>query len=484
MNRFISNPFLTGVLCLLFLNSAAQNDAHYWTPQYGAKGLLLNGAVIASTEDETAVFYNPGAMGNGEEFGVSLSFFTPTYAVLKTRDYLGARSEVSDRGFGFGPGFGAIGFKPFKSDKLRAAITSFTRFRSDVRLRAREVGIVENQPDLLFMGDLEFQRNMRERWFGYGMAYRFSDHFSLGISQFITFHSESTDLSVRKEIVNRDDPFQLELGWRNNFRYAFSTQGGMLTKIGFSAGQDDMKIGMVLTTPTYYHYSGSASYDTDNQKIFGPGNVELVSNLVDAELKDYKTPWSVGMGVDLQSGNARISFSAEFFQRIKLYTIIDDVDDPFNGLANGGNEQTTLVRTENRSVLNLAIGLQRKYSEKSTLILGFRTDRNQRLVDQDLQTLSFLSTSPSIFHISCGGFFTFNNNQFSVGLDYAFGQKKTNGRLVDLSDITPDNLFSFSDNGTISSRYQSIIFICTYDFILKSWKERKNRKNNGTEHDK
>ena len=466
----------SAIFAFLFSCINAQNDAHYWTHQYGAKGLLLNGAVIASTEDETAVFYNPGAMGNGEEFGVSLSFFTPTYSVLTTKDYLGARSEVKDRGFGFAPGYGAIGFKPFKSDKLRAAITSFTRFRSNVRLRSREVGVVENQADLLFLGDLEFQRNMSERWFGYGMAYRFSDHFSFGVSQFVTFHSESTDLSIRKEIVDRDNPFELALGWRSNFRYSFSTKGGMLTKVGFSAGQDDLKIGMVVTTPTYYNYRSSASYDSDDQKIFGPGNIELVSNLTGAELQNYKTPWSVGMGLDLKLDNARISFSAEYFQKIPLYTVISDVDDPFDGLANGGHEQSTLVRTENRSVLNLAIGLQRKYSEKSTLILGFRTDRNQRLVDQDLQTLSFLSTSPSIFHLSCGGFFTFSSNQFSIGVDYAFGRKKTDGRLVDLSDITPDNLFSFSDNGSVSSRYQSIVFICTYDFILKSWKNRRAKK--------
>ena len=468
--------FFTTIFIFLFSCLNAQIDAHYWTNQYGAKGLLLNGAIIASTEDETAVFYNPGAMGNGEDFGLSLSFFTPTYAVLNTEDYLGAGSDVKDKGLGFGPGFGAIGFKPFKSDKLRAAITSFTRFKSDVHLRSREVGVVENQSDLLFLGNLEFQRKMSERWFGFGMAYRFSDHFSLGISQFLTFHSENTDLRIRKEIVHRDDPFELMQGWRSNFRYGFSTQGGMLTKLGISAGQEDVKIGVVVTTPTYYNYRSSASYDSDDLKIFGNGDAILVSNLVDAELQNNKTPWSVGMGIDLQSGDARISFSAEYFQRIKLYSVISDVDDPFNGLANGGNEQETLVRTENRAVLNLAMGLQRKYSEKSTLILGFRTDRSQRIVDQDLQTLSFLGTSPSIFHVSCGGFFTFSNNQFSAGLDYAFGRKKTNGRLVDLSDITPDNLFSFSGKGSVSSRYQSIVFVFTYDFILKSWKNRRAKR--------
>ena len=167
MNKTVDKAFLIFLFYFFINQLIAQNDAHYWTHQYGAKGLLLNGAVIASTEDETAIFYNPGALGNGEEFGVSLTFFTPTYSVLNTRDYLGAGSEVTDRGFGFAPGFGAIGFKPFRSDKLRAAITSFTRFKSDVRLRSREVGVVENQSDLLFLGDLEFQRNMSERWFGF-----------------------------------------------------------------------------------------------------------------------------------------------------------------------------------------------------------------------------------------------------------------------------------------------------------------------------
>ncbi|MEZ4952419.1 MAG: hypothetical protein R2825_02430 [Saprospiraceae bacterium] len=70
---------------------------------------------------------------------------------------------------------------------------------------------------------------------------------------------------------------------------------------------------------------------------------------------------------------------------------------------------------------------QRKYSEKSTLILGFRTDRNQRLVDQDLQTLSFLSTSPSIFHLSCGGFFTFNKTSFPSDWIMPMGKKRRMG---------------------------------------------------------
>ena len=41
-----------------------------------------------------------------------------------------------------------------------------------------------------------------------------------------------------------------------------------------------------------------------------------------------------------------------------------------------------------------------------------------------------------------------------------------------------DNLFSFSEDGSVTSRYQSVVFIMTYDFILKSWKNRKRKRDN------
>ena len=129
-NYFILSFFFA---CQLGL-SYAQIDAHYWTHQYGAKGLLLNGAVIASTEDETAIFYNPGAMGRGEKFGLSLSFLTPSYSQLTTANFLGNGTTVTDRDIGFSPGFAAVGFPLFDDHRFRGGATTFTRFRSNLNL--------------------------------------------------------------------------------------------------------------------------------------------------------------------------------------------------------------------------------------------------------------------------------------------------------------------------------------------------------------
>lgn len=456
-----------------------QNDDHYWTQQFGSKGLLLNGAVIASTEDETAVFYNPAALGNGEDFGISLSFFTPRYSVLKLDAYLGSGSSTQNRKLGFSSDLSAVGFRPFKDKRFRAAIASFTRYKSSMGLRERKVGIVENEPSQLFLGNLDFQRDLTERWFGTGMSFQLSDNISVGASQFLTFHSENTSLSVQKEIVSTDNPYDLILGWRSKFKYSFSARGGMLTKFGISANWRNVKLGATATTTTYRFFDKKASYDNTDLRVYGNDSTKLISNLSGASLLDYKTPWSVGLGADFSIARTRVSLSAEYFGGIAEYKLIDEIDDPFNGLATGNHLQETLVQQENRAVLNVAVGLQTRIRKEQSLIMGFRTDFNQRAVDQKLQTLSFLSTTPSVYHFSIGGLFKMNTNQFSAGVDYSFGRKLTTGRLVDLTEITQENLFTFSEAGGIKSSFHSFVFIFTYDFILKSWKDWRQRKKGG-----
>ena len=86
---------------LLFGQMYAQIDSHYWTHQYGAKGLLLNGAVIASSEDETNIFYNPGAIGQDDNLGFAFSFLSPTYANLQANNFLGDNTSLTDSGHDF-----------------------------------------------------------------------------------------------------------------------------------------------------------------------------------------------------------------------------------------------------------------------------------------------------------------------------------------------------------------------------------------------
>lgn len=447
----------------------AQTDAHYWTHQYGAKGLLLNGAVIASTDDETAIFYNPGSMGMGnyDDFSLSLSFLTPSYSALKTTNYLGEGSTISDKEVGLAPGLAAIGFSPFGSHVVRAAITSFTRFKSNIRYRGRVVDQLLTNEDLLFIGNLEFERKLSEQWLGFGMSVKMTDYLSVGFSQFFTFHSQNTSFSIQKEIVNRMQPNRLLAGWRNRLKYSFSANGGMLTKVGLAFSiRGQTKVGLTITTPTYQYFQKSANYEFDDLKTFPNDSTSLSSNLTSAALLDHKTPLSIGLGMDFPFGRSRVSFSLEYFKKIERYTVIRDIDDPYDGLVPGFNFET-LVETGNRQVINIAVGVQTKLSETSTFIWGFRSDFNQRESIQEESSRQFLSTTPNVFHISLGNAREIWNSRISFGLDYGFGVKKGNTQLVDFSDITIDNLYSLSGDGSVRSTFQSLVFILAYDFTLR-----------------
>lgn len=447
----------------------SQIDAHYWTHQYGAKGLLLNGAVIASTEDETAIFYNPGAMGRGEKFGLSLSFLTPSYSQLTTRNFLGNGTTVTDRDIGFSPGFAAVGFPLFDDDRFRGGATTFTRFKSNLNFRGRELAAIPNNPAQLFIGNLDFKRKLTERWIGFGLSFKVNETLSVGGSQFLVMHSESTDIRIQKEIVSKNQPTNLLTAWRSNLRYGFNASGGFLTKLGLSWKPDDndVLIGLTLTSPTYGYIYKSASYEFDDLKKISADSTILNANLDNATLNTYKTPFSIGCGIDFKYNRWRFSISTEYFRNIKAYTIIEAEDDPFNGFAEGDFSSNTSVRSGNKEVFNIAIGVQRKLYDGNTLIFGFRTDFNQRQPVEGFSEFEFLASTPSIYHFSAGSLFELWGNEVSVGVDYGFGTRKGNQNLIDFSEVTTENLFSITPGKNVRSSFQSFVIIVTYDFIFK-----------------
>jgi len=61
------------LLCSQFVFFAAHAQNHYWNQQFGAANTLTGGAEIAGVRDNTALFYNPGAMGFITTNKISLS---------------------------------------------------------------------------------------------------------------------------------------------------------------------------------------------------------------------------------------------------------------------------------------------------------------------------------------------------------------------------------------------------------------------------
>ncbi|NNE26388.1 MAG: hypothetical protein HKN09_06060 [Saprospiraceae bacterium] len=467
MKKLILIIFILGATSEAF----TQIDAHYWTHQYGAKGLLLNGAVIASADDETSIFYNPACIGQGNDLGFVFSYLTPTYSSLQTRNFTGEGSFFKDDDLGFAPGFAAVRFKPFNTDKIIMGVASFERLSSSIRYDDRVVLPVEDFEDIFYVGDLEFERSLSQEWLGVGISYNVNSEFGIGVTQFSIWHSESARLDFNKEGKPIADPDRVVFGWQNNFSYGISAYGGWLTKIGLIWNKPDFKFGLTFTSPMYGLIHKTANYDLHEQRILA-GDLVTTSNNRSLDLNTFKTPPAIGLGFEFNLEDELIvSFSTEYFNGIPEYTIFEDTDDPFDGIPDTPEFETIKLTTSNKAVINFALGFQRIVNEKTTWLWGFRTDFNQKNTLKVNEISEFLSTSPGVIHLSGGVKFKSRQNKISLGLDYGYGRKSGGRQLTDLSEVNIFNFFSFGSERNVTTTQHSIMFFLTYDFLFGNIQE-------------
>lgn len=454
-----------GTIIGLFLNLTiyGQVNSHYWSHQYGSRGLLLNGSVIASVNDETAIFYNPGSMAMTDDFGLSLSLVTPTFSLLRTTDFLGEGTSFTDKGLGLAPGLVAAMFKPFGTEKVTLGITTFKRFKSEVNVEDRIVNILPDNPNQIFLGDVDFNRKLNETWIGIGLSFRIHEALAIGFTQFFTWRGESVALNFRKEILDKDNSANLIASWRSNFEYGYSANGGSLTKFGICWQPGGVKFGATFTTHTYGLILEGADYAFEDQKVFTDNTSTASSNDRSVDLNDYQTPWSAGFGLEIPVGGSKLSLSAEYFTEVEKYNLIDDIDDPLDGLSTDSEATTTRIGQANKRVLNVGIGIERTWKEKYTWFYGFRTDFSPQSLFELSEGVSFLASTPNIYHISTGGAYAYRKSQFSIGLDYGFGYKKGGKQLTDIAEVNVENIFQFSGKDDVKTFVHQFSLYITYD---------------------
>ena len=64
--------FVLVIICIFSLAGYPQ-DNHYWSQQFGARATLMGGAMIGGVRDNSAIFYNPGAVPFIKYAGLSVN---------------------------------------------------------------------------------------------------------------------------------------------------------------------------------------------------------------------------------------------------------------------------------------------------------------------------------------------------------------------------------------------------------------------------
>jgi len=465
---------------LLLLNTSitvAQDD-HYWSQQYGAESTLLGGAMVGGVNDNSAVYYNPGALAFISH--PSLSIDANVYRLDKI--FIG-----NGGGKGINLNSAQISIYPqiisgmielFKSDRLKFSYTILTRNHSNVLMNTRYTNKAsQSDPSnpvplsTSFVGTFDYVNQINELWFGIGTGYRLSEKLGIGATLFTSYRGQTYQLANYVKEINYIGSNSVYETQTNDEDIKYTTIR-MLAKVGMSYVSGRMKYGLTITTPSFGIY-GDGSIGRENSDIVVSDNpADLTNNFLIMDRKTgvkagFRHPLSVAFGIDYQDSKMRLAVSGEYFSRIGTYHIMKPAAEPFlyppTYLDSVEFKPVidSYLHVENaaKPVFNIAIGFSHVIYKQLSLLLGTSTDFSSYCNTAESDDLMHGFGNWNIYHFSSGLSYHKQKHIVCLGFSYAITPSQHIPPYTIINQ-TPD----FTDKALMRAMSYSIVLGYTYYF--------------------
>ena len=457
----------TLVLALVVLASALgpeaarSQDSHYWSEQYGTRAALLGGALIGSVRDLSSTYYNPGATGLNLE----------SRFLLSARAYRNATTTlVNGAGEGFDltsssqrplPTFLATPIEFDWLGKHRIVYSALTRQQFDADLstsRIEELDLLPAPGDESSASAYTGTAEMRETWTGLTWAYPVTERIGVGVTPYLVIRSQTIKSQTLLQVA--DQSGNVAIGTRLRNRRFRHYRG--LAKLGVSGEFGRWSMGVTATTPSLgIGGSGRAGFNGSRAGLEGQDDV-LAANIQTDLTATFESGWAVGGGFGLQLGGTRLHGSAEWFQAVDPFTVLDAED--FRPQT-GGDPLVNDITFELRSVVNWGLGVETSLGS-TMLFAGVASNRGAGNPDAPPSTTGVLTTY-DLWNYSLGGSFRVGRSEFMIGVGYArgsqpFPQLLDNGILGNLIDFETDE---------IDYRYTQWTIVLGYELAIGSGEE-------------
>ena len=424
--------------CTLFVSvlfaavAAMSQDTNYWTLQYGTRGELLGGCVVGSALDLSATYYNPGSLALLKDPKSILTATVFGMETFKVSDADPAQDAISSRRIGPEPSLFA-GTLPVHWLGGRWAYSFLTRQKLDIHLTQREGAVIAladpvgTPGDSLSMGgEVLFDQNVNEQWGGLTWSRTMSDNIGIGMTLYGVYRSQSRTLRQTLEAFGASGYGSSLLDWND---VDFSTFRA-IAKLGVSAEFEKTSFGLAFTTrslPLFGH--GTILI---NRVVTGDTNLDGVPDSqadvtyakdVDAE---YRSPFSIAMGGSYRWTTTTLHATAEYFMPIDQYTVIET-----NTTATSPGVQAHPAKFQHalNDVFNWGVGVERRFSDKTTAYLSFITDHTAK---DSVGRYDISVATWDIYHINGGVAFSIRGTDLTLGGGFAWGSKEP-------INIQPDN---------------------------------------------
>jgi len=428
---------MTLCLAALFATPAAAQDSQWWTNQYGNRARLLGGAVIGSSRDLSAVYYNPGGLAVVEEPDALLTGYVFELDNIKYTDVLFRDTELSSTRFDAVAGLiaGQIPFN-FLGDS-RLAYSYLTRHNLEYRFNEGGTVPADSFPDFEGSGELSaavsFETRLREYWGGLTWSTPL-DRFGLGVSMFVANRSQRLRYNGS---LTATDGVGLQTSSSNRSYDYYDWR--LLWKIGVATSFERWNVGLTITTPSLHLFgNGDISYET--VAVLADAD-QLTSTFQDDLGTGYANSWAVGAGGEYVGDGWKAHIALEWFDAIDV-VVLDG--QPFYSQTDSTTVIDPDVNNIMRSLVNVAVGYEYTFSDTYSGYATFYTD----WTGSEAGVASATTTTPwNLWTFGAGAIFTIGRSEFTTGLTYKFGGRENIAQfnLIPNDDVEDELLSDGAD---------------------------------------
>lgn len=467
--------WITGAL-LLHVFAFAQ-DTHYWTHQFGTRSALLGGAVVGGARDNAMIFYNPAAVAFIDSSSFSINANIYQVANTRIKNVLTEEKDFTSLQLSSVPLLTSGQFKS-KLKNVRISYGIFSPVAFQFRGLARIEGAYAVVPDgespgnETFVGDENLFSRLNEINGAIGASYKLGERWSVGLTNLFDVRTHHYNRAVFTHYtLNNSNQTLVNTSFTQSFNY-YNVR--YMPKLGLAFRGDKWSWGATFTAPGIRVLgSGAAGVDilATNVKTGAADRSAIVANSRQTGLKsNFKSPYSVAMGVQFQQGNTGLSFSTQYFGRQAVYVVLKGEEQPFVRPASAYNlvsgDDLLQVKTAARPVLNIAFGLEQVLNERMTLNASIRN--NQSYYDPKLLAENGIKpdiTTWDIYHLVGGVTMRKERSSMSLGLALGFGgDKKRSDQYLPLPSET---LFFKSPITLTQASYTSLGILIGYNYFFK-----------------
>lgn len=467
---------------VFFAGSSFAQENNYWTSQVGATATLMGGAMTGSVRDNSALFYNPAALGYIEN--PSLSMVGNAYYVTRYNIDNGAGQNLnlkSTRVDNVPQLFSGV-FKRKDNPYFTFSwgIFNTEKYTNDFRIRNDiSYDVIESRPgNEYYSGTYQYFNQSREDWFGLGLGQRVgkSKNFAIGLSLLLNARSQDVNKLFTGSAIAPEDTLNRLLASVDNTEVFDYRDLGFVAKVGVSKSGEHFSYGLTVTLPKIdVSFIGKAGLNR-SYKVFIPSQgipSSTQSFFTNNAKAQYKSPWIFDGGMEFRWDETNIlTIRAAYFMKINPYNILivpntsNQVSLAFQGTG-FDSEKFGNMQTANRPVLNFGIGFAHKLVEGWGLLAGFHTDYNNFDEAALPRSQNFVPTISTVdlYHSSIGVIWYREKFDIETGIRYSAGLKEGDQQQINMSDPKDYRLLQgvrdFSANSSVGQ------FLLTLGFTYK-----------------